>query len=127
MAKDLHRRRVAAVRRAIDSDPRLIEVWPAPQRLDALGHVIHLSHTEMHIECIRRAFAQPRHAAVADGHDEESVLAICRRTRETLSGDAALKHRAAVNGHQCRILLCRIEVRRKTNLSEQSRLTIRSE
>ena len=81
MPHDFHQRRVAAVRRAVDPDALLVDIRPVPQRLDPLGHVIHLGLAELEVDGIERALAHARRGARRERDHQEAVFGLrsCRR------------------------------------------------
>ena len=93
MAQDFHRRRVAAVGGAEDADAVLVDIRPAPQRLYALGHVVHLGLPELEIDRVELALAHPRSVARESRFStmnpySVSALGVWKRSLDVLLADA---------------------------------------
>jgi hypothetical protein len=89
MTQQRHHGRVAAVRSAVNADPRSVDVRPAPERLHSFSHVIDLDLPKFHVDLIERLFAPAWRGARVQIHHEETILGRRARRDEGLARGVA--------------------------------------
>ncbi len=74
MAEDRQQRRIAAIRRAVDSHSSDVDIRPGPERPDARGDVVDFHLPQLAVQLIHGPAASAGRRPGVELHDEEAVL-----------------------------------------------------